>query len=200
MGNKQKLKARPTARGFNSLEPASFDVEGFLGDFKPSIVTAKVYHRADLMPRLSVLKDEVKEMSELPAQETSYAEGDALSAKVIEFQNLQKEYLDGGYTEVSFIPRDKDAEIRARIKFQASKHSSGPKDQQDYWATLYLMAEMAVRPRNLSAEAIHKLSKTVGDAGMFDVTRSWLIAFGGGGQPDAPFSPMPLPTPGTAEQ
>jgi hypothetical protein len=200
MSNKPRAKQRPKPERFNSSEPASFDVEGFLGNFKPAIVEGKVYQRADLLPRLTILRDEVKQLNEKVVAEVAFDETDELSAKVIEFQNLQQEYLDGGFRTLAFLPKDKDSEIAARVAFQTSKHKRGPKDQRDYWATLSLMAEMCVEPKGITPDALHQLYCNIGDAGMVDVTRAWLTAFSGGGQPDAPFSPVPSPTPGTPEQ
>lgn len=177
----------------NGTTPETFDVEGFLSGFRPPVVQVQLHHRADLIPRLKALLEEIDELKSAPARETSWAAGDPLEVKVAEFNAAQAEFLAGGSETFEFAPRSK---VRVQAAAEAFKASGHPVDDP-WWSLMFTMAAHCVTPAGLTGEAFNELQEHMGSDAFGPLTAAFSAAFDGGGEPDVPFSQLPSPNPGT---
>jgi hypothetical protein len=176
-------------------DPAKFDVDGFISGFKPALVSAKLHHRGDLIPRLNDLLTRIEQLKENGgASERAWSDSDPLTAAVAEYNTLQAEFEAGGFELFQFRPMTGkiDAAVRAA-------HDKSPHKDQDEYLTWRAMAATCVSHPGIPMEAFPKLVEQVGDVPMGPVIKAFTEAYLGGGV-TAPFLPLPLPGPETEAQ
>jgi len=180
---------------------ASFDVEAWLKSLKkkgmkPANKQIKMHFRADLIPQLRDLLTQIDALQEDENREEVGADDvDPLTAAVLRFNAMQQEFEDGGYELFEFRPRNKRIQDTTYAEWQ-EKYAAGD-DEQRTKLILLRMAATCVSHPGITMEAFEAFEEEYGDSALASLFNAFRDAYESGGEPDAPFLPMPLPTPGT---
>jgi hypothetical protein len=185
------MTARRTTQPQSTADPAKFDVEGFASKFKPPLVSAKMFHRADLIRPLKDLLDQIEKARDAEPAERSFAETDPLIELIEQYNAMQAEFEAGGFELFEFRPATSKLLRHMRVEWLAGSHKD-----DDEWATLMLMARTCVSHPGITADAFDRLWDDHGDEGFGPVMLAVTNSMSGGGV-SAPFLPLPLPTPAT---
>ena len=188
---------KPKPKTLANIEPDpadGFDVEGWLRGFKPATVKATLFRRGDLIPRIIELQARIGKIA--PSEETSIGDDEEYVRLVTEHNALAEELQASGEV-FEFLPMD-----QTMVKAAAAKAAADGIDQKDDpegWG-IYLIAETCVSHPWLTGAHLIALRKEIGDVALSNLGAAFNEAQELGAQVDAPFSPLPLLTPGTGEQ
>lgn len=191
----------PKKAAQTTADPSRFDIDGFISGFKPALVSAKLHHRGDLIPKLADLLKRLQALKDddAPVLERSFADADPLTELGIEYNRMQAEFEAGGYEEFLFRPMLGNVERKIIEAHQKSPH----KDDSE-WMTWRAMSATVVTqtengdivPRHIPMEAWPRLRDHVGDIAFAPLVNAFTEAYAGGGV-TAPFLPWQWPTPET---
>ncbi len=173
-----------TKRSVDATEPADFDFEAWIKGVKPARFTAPLYRRADLIGRIDDLRSKIDAMG---AVEHSIGDGDPRVALIEEHNRLVDEFEA---SREDFVFRPQSADDRAEV--QRSLEADGLTVESPE-APSYMMARTCVS-HPMTGRQIQRLRETVGESAYGMLVNAWVKAWQAGGERDAPFSPLPLPT------
>jgi len=182
-------------------DPATFDVQAWLKSLKkkgmkPANKQIKMHFRADLIPQLADLHVRIEALREDDTrEEAGVDEVDPLTDAILRFNTLLREFEDGGYELFEFRPRNKRIQDTTYAEWQ-EKYAAGD-DEQRTKLILLRMAATCVSHPGITMEAFEAFEEEYGDSALASLFNAFRDAYESGGEPDAPFLPMPLPTPGT---
>jgi hypothetical protein len=180
---------------------ASFDVEAWLKSLKkkgmkPANRQIKMHFRADLIPQLRDLLTQIDALQDDEhREETGMDEVDPLTDAILRFNAMQQEFEAGGYELFEFRPRNKRIQETTFAEWQ-EKYSADD-DEQRTRLILLRMAATCVSHPGITMEAFEAFEEEYGDAALASLFQAFRDAYESGGEPDAPFLPIALPTPGT---
>jgi hypothetical protein len=182
-------------------EPASFDVEAWLKSLKkkgmkPANKQIKMHFRADLIPQLRDLLVQIEALQEDEnREETGVDEVDPLTDAILRFNATQAEFEDGGYELFEFRPRNKRIQETTYAEWQA-KYSADD-DEMRTKLILLRMAATCVSHPGITLEAFEAFEDEYGDSALASLFNAFRDAYESGGEPEAPFLPLPLPAQST---
>lgn len=172
-----------------ATDPAEFDFDAWIKGVKPARFTAPLYRRADLIPRIDALRAKIDATGKT---EFSIGDGDPNAQLAIEHNELVDEF-EASREDFTFRPQargDHDAVM-------AELEADGIKVDDDA-ASSYMMARTCVS-HPMSGAQMQRLRETVGELAYGTLAEAWMKAWTVGGERDAPFSRLPLPTRETSE-
>lgn len=176
---------------------ASFDVEAWLKSLKrkgmkPANKQIKMHFRADLIPKLRDLFEQIDALqSDEHREEAGVDEVDPLTDAILKFNAMQREFEDGGFELFEFRPRNKRIQDTTYAEWQEKY-----KDTDDEARTKLILLRMAatcVSHPGITADAFAAFEDEFGDSALASLFNAFLAAYESGGEPDAPFLPLPLP-------
>jgi hypothetical protein len=186
-------KPRPTLTAAVQPDPAAeFDVEGWITGFKPMLVKAKMFRRADLIPRIIELQAEAVKLA---PKEDDGVDDSAGYVAVVEEHNRLAETLEASAEVFEFLPMDADMVKSASEKADAD---GVPEDDKQARGT-YLIAETCVSHPWLTGKHLAMLRKQLGDAALNSLGEAFNEAQQLGGMVEADFLPLPLRAQNTDE-
>jgi hypothetical protein len=187
-----------------SKDSAQFDVESWLKSLKkkgmkPANKQIKMHFRADLIPQLRDLFEQIDAMQEAENREEVGADDvDPLTDAILKFNALTAEFEAGGYELFEFRPRNKRIQESTFAEWQ--EKYSATDDESRTKLILLRMAATCVSHPGITLEAFEAFEEEYGDSALASLFQAFRDAYESGGEPDAPFLPLPLPdlTPGTS--
>lgn len=174
------------------LDAATFDVEAWINGFVPATVTATLFRRGDLIPKLAELAAKVKAAQ--PSEETSFGD-DAEYVRLVDEHNAVAAELEASGEKFEFLPMDRRMAIRAGEK--AAADGVDPKDLDSLgW---YAIAESCTSHPWITGQAFIALRERLGDYALSAFNAAWEQGQQVGGQLAAPFLQSASPTPDIGE-
>lgn len=173
-----------------TVDPAVFDIAGFISGFVPAVVPVKLFRRGDLQGKLTVLRDRINAADSAERVESSIADEDPVTAMVAEYNAVLEEY-EADYELFEFHPQISNQHKAVVAEWEASPH----KDDNEY-LTLMLMASACVSHPGITADTFKAMLEKLGDLAMVPLIQGFVAGYGGGGEPTAPFLPKSLPAHG----
>jgi hypothetical protein len=179
---------------------ASFDVEAWLKSLKkkgmkPANKQIKMHFRADLIPQLRDLFVQIDALQEAEQVEVGADDTDPLTDAILRFNALQQEFEDGGFELFEFRPRNK--RIQETTFAEWSEKYSADDDESRTKLILLRMAATCVSHPGITLEAFEAFEDEYGDSALASLFQAFKDAYESGGEPEAPFLPLPLPGPVT---
>ena len=189
-----------TMSAANTTAVKNFDLDAFVLGFKTPQYDVPMYRRVDLIPEITKLDEQIKELEKKAAEAAprkSYSNKDN-PADQAEIDRLTVEYnamvTEFEASKVVFQFRPFTAgELK---QYVVRTNELGKADETD--VPMYaegLALTCASHP--LSPEGWLKLCDAVGTSAFLEFARSWQAALSTGGSPDAPFSRRSSPAPST---
>jgi hypothetical protein len=114
---------------------------------------------------------------------------------VLRFNALYREFEDGGYELFEFRPRNKRIQETTYAEWQEKYQATD--DEMRTKLILLRMAATCVSHPGITLEAFEAFEDEYGDSALASLFQAFKDAYESGGEPDAPFLPLPLPDPGT---
>jgi hypothetical protein len=182
-------------------DAASFDVNAWLKSLKkkgmkPANKQIRMHFRADLIPQLRDLLAQKEALEEDDNREEVGADDvDPLTDVVLRFNALYREFEDGGYELFEFRPRNKRIQETTYAEWQEKYQATD--DEMRTKLILLRMAATCVSHPGITLEAFEAFEDEYGDSALASLFQAFKDAYESGGEPDAPFLPLPLPDPGT---
>jgi hypothetical protein len=180
---------------------AAFDVNAWLKSLKkkgmkPANKQIRMHFRADLIPQLRDLLAQKEALEEDDNREEVGADDvDPLTDVVLRFNALYREFEDGGYELFEFRPRNKRIQETTYAEWQEKYQATD--DEMRTKLILLRMAATCVSHPGITLEAFEAFEDEYGDSALASLFQAFKDAYESGGEPDAPFLPLPLPDPGT---
>lgn len=203
-------KAAATAKAPIVKDAATFDVGAWLNDlstmgFKPRNVTVKMYLRGDLLPRINELVEKIQNQGEIE-HEVGVNDNDPAANLVVEYERLSAEFEAAGHLDFTFRPMTKSMHNRTYREW-AETHPGDDHSEEDWEDLLRLrMSETCVDfpgrsevMPSLTPEALRAFEEAYGTPAFSTLSRGFGEAYNAGGEVQAPFLPLPSPTPDTEE-
>lgn len=169
----------------DASKPEDFDFAGWLSGVKPARFTAPLFRRADLVPRMDELKAKIDRSGKT---EFSVGEGDPTAKAVVEYNKLVDQFER---SREDFVFRPQNSEDGSKVLAELSTDNLTEASEA---APSYMMAQTCVSHPMTGAQ-MQQLRETVGELAFSMLAEAWGKAWQFGGERDAPFSPLPLPTP-----
>jgi hypothetical protein len=189
---------RPAQQLAQQMDPKKFDLDAFLGMFTPPTVTVPLYKRADLLPELDRLDEQIARAEKHDAQaDQSVSDGGGAEALIAKRNELLAE-LEASAEQFEFKALSGPLIEKALQSAKDAGETLADPVDADTALTLrfYQMAETCISHPGITPAAFRGLWERMGEATMVYMIGRWL-AVQGLGDPDAPFSQPASPTPTT---
>jgi hypothetical protein len=160
------MSTRPRAAR-TTVDPSTFDVDGWISKFKPPVVRVPLFARADLIPRIVELQAAADQAAPKDGAETSFADG-ADHVAIVDECNALIEDLEASAEWFEFGPGTKPKMDAAK----AAADADGIAEDDVESRAIYEMAATLISPP-IPGAALVALRDVVGDPAFNTLYTGW---------------------------
>jgi hypothetical protein len=182
----------------DAVDAKTYDVDAWLAGFTPATVRVRLFKAGHLMGKIDELEQQIKDATPKEDAEQSVADGQLLAT----LQGRHSALIDEFEASVEWFEFRALSDLHTEAAIaKANRHGhkidlDHPTPEAMSALRMYQMAETCVSHPGITGEAFIALQRHIGDAPMVALATGWMQSIGLG-DPEAPFSQEPSPTPTT---